>query len=149
MAQTPVVTSQYGIFNFESISSGLNLWSILITLVIIIGLILLCESCCTGPTQILKCCFRRRHLLRNMASPASGQHGIELGNSATLGLCNPLQPWASYPGLAAANMLPPINWRDIALGQLARPQLSTTSALHPHSGGLTSLKMEDGRLAII
>ena len=147
MAQT--VTTQYGIFNFESISSGLNLWSILITLEIIIGLILLCESCCTGPTQILKCCFRRRHLLRNMASPASGQHGIELGNSATLGLCNPLQPWASYPGLAAANMLPPINWRDIALGQLARPQLSTTSALHPHSGGLTSLKMEDGRLAVI
>ena len=143
MAQTPVVTSQYGIFNFESISSGLNLWSILITLVIIVGLILLCESCCTGPTQLLKCCFRRRHLLRNVASPVSGQHGIELGNSQPN-----LQPWASYPGLAAT-MLPPINWRDIALEQLARLPLSTTSALHPQPGGLTSLKMEDGRLAII
>ena len=80
---------------------------------------------------------------QNVASPVSGQHGIELGNSQPN-----LQPWASYPGLAAT-MLPPINWRDIVLEQLARLPLSTTSALHPHPGGLISLKMEDGRLAII
>ena len=140
--QKPIETTQYGIFNFESVSSGLNMWSIIITIIIILCLIFICESCCTRPSQMLQCCFRQRNLLRN-APPASGRPDLQLGNTQVN-----LQPWASYPGLATT--LPPINWKNIGAEQLSRLPLATPSIPSlPPPGGLISLQMADGRLAVI
>ena len=56
----PVETSQYGLINFESVSTGLNIWTVIITLIIILALVCMCEACCGGPSTWLKCCFKHR-----------------------------------------------------------------------------------------
>ena len=140
--QKPIETTQYGIFNFESVSSGLNMWSIIITLIIILCLIFICESCCTEPSQMLRCCFQQRNVLQN-ALPTSGRPDPEIGNPQAN-----LPPWASYPGFDAN--LPPINWRNYGAEQLSRlPLANTTLPSLPPPGGLSSLQMPDGRLAVI
>ena len=137
MAQKPNETTQYGLLNFESVSTGLNIWSVLITIIVILCLICLCESCCGGPSQMLRCCFQQRNFLRN-PMPATGCFNLEIGTLHA-------PPSWSYPGFA--NNYP--NWRSYGAEPYPNLPLATTAPPLPTPQELRSLQMSDGRLTFI
>ena len=71
VAKETVQTSQYGSINFESVSTGLNVWTIIITMGIMLAIVCFSEACCGGPSTWLQCCFHRRYARSTLNTPPS------------------------------------------------------------------------------